>query len=388
MTRAAAVTVFALAFIAACGSKSQQSVCVEQPPPAACSQMCDPNGANTCPLGFFCNSNGKCDAQCTVGGNQCGSNAMCTADGHCMSNGSGADSNCPAVHFSPMKTTPSVELLLDRSGSMSTTDISPDRYDALHTALTAPSTGAITKTQADVYFGAALFSGDETPCPPNASLDGFSVPRALNNRDAIETLIAANGPGGNTPTAEWIAAVQGDFSAHPPPMGSPPIILLATDGEPNSCSSSTPTTGASVAAAKAAYNAGIRLFIVGLAGLNTQFLQDMANAGTGKPTGQAPGCTNCSPFYTANDPATLAAGLDAIINGVISCDLSLTGMVDPSTANQGTVTLNGMVLMYGTDWVIDPNGMVIHLLGSACTTLQTSANPTVDAAFPCGVVIQ
>lgn len=385
MNRAVAIS-FAFA-LAACGSKGHQSVCVEQPPPAACSTTCDPNGANTCPLGFFCNTNGKCDAECTVGGNQCGSNAICTSDGHCMSTNSGADASCPAVHFTPMKTTPSIELLLDRSGSMSTNDIQPDRYDALHTALTGMN-GAIKATQADVYFGAALFSGAENPCPPNANLDGFSVPRALNNNNAIDALISANGPNGGTPTADWITAVQNDFAAHPPPSGSPPIILLATDGEPNDCNGNGTNDPPSIAAAKAAYNAGIRLFIIGLAGLNTQFLQDMANAGTGKPTGQAPNCASCSPFYTANNPQTLAMGLESIINGVLSCDLTLTGMVDPMQASQGTVTLNGMQLTYGTDWTLDPNGMTIHLIGQACATLQNSANPTVDASFPCGAVIQ
>src|SRR5439155_23630067 len=146
----------------------------------------------------------------------------------------------------------------------------------------------------------------------------------------------------------------------PPPAGSPPIILLATDGDPNSCSNGN-DNGASVAATKAAYAAGIQTFIVGLAGLNTQFLQDIANAGTGKPTGQNPGCGNCSAFYTASDPASLAAAFTSIIGGIVSCDLTLSGMVDPNSANQGIVTVNGMVLMYGTDWTIDPNGMVIHL---------------------------
>jgi hypothetical protein len=53
----------------------------------------------------------------------------------------------------------------------------------------------------------------------------------------------------------------------------------------------------------------------------------------------------------------------------------------------GQVTLNGMMLMYGTDWTIDPNGMVIHLIGNACTMLKNTPGSVVDAAFPCGSVI-
>jgi hypothetical protein len=355
--------------------------------------MCDPSpiAGNTCPSGFYCASGGTCAADCAPGGPNCPAGQQCTSDGHCIPGNNMPDTSCAAVHFTPMQSTPYVELLLDRSGSMSGNDIAPDRYTALHTALTGAS-GAVTMTQGQVYFGAALFSGDETPCPPNANFDGHAVPRALNNASAIDGLIAANSPGGSTPTADWITACKNDFATNPPPAGGTPIILLATDGDPNGCGQSQ-DNGAAVMAAKAAYTANIRTFIVGLApaggsALNPQFLQDIANAGVGKPTGQAPMCGTCAPYYVASDPTTLANGLKAIINGVLSCDLTITGTVDPATANQGTVTLNGMTLTYGTDWTVDPNGMTIHLVGMACTTLQNSSNPTVDASFPCGTVVQ
>ena len=291
--------------------------------------------------------------------------------------GMGPDANCPDVHFTAMKTTPSIELLLDRSGSMDMTDIAPTRFQALQNALVG-SMGAIPAAQASVYFGATMFAGDQMPC---LNLNGFTVGRALNNASAIAALIAADPPNnGSTPTAVAIDAVHADFMANPPPMGSPPIILLATDGEPNSCSNGN-DNGASVAATRAAYADGIRLFIIGLANLNTQFLQQMANAGAGVTTGPN------APYYTANDPTSLVNAFNMIIAGVLSCDLSISGQVDPASAMSGTVTLNGMTLMYGTDWVVDPNGMVIHLLGNACDTLKNSMNPSVDATFPCGAVI-
>jgi hypothetical protein len=347
---------------------------------------CDPNGANNCSLGYYCGSNKTCTADCAPGGLQCPSGQICTTDGHCIPGSGGPDANCPNVHLQATKTTPAVELVLDRSGSMSMNDIAPTRYDALHTALTGPQ-GAVTADQGSVYFGCAQFSGSEQ-CPPN-NLDApqYAVPRALNNAAAIDALIAANGPGGSTPTADWITAVTADFAANPPPAGSSPVILLATDGDPNSCGGGA-DNGRSVQATKAAFTAGITTYIVGLAGLNTQFLQDIANAGTGKPTGQTPMCAGCAPFYTASDPATLAAALSAVISGIISCDLTLSGMVDPSQAGMGIVTVNGVMLMYGTDWTLDPNGMVIHLSAGACNMLKNSTNPTVDAQFPCGAVIQ
>jgi len=124
------------------------------------------------------------------------------------------------------------------------------------------------------------------------------------------------------------------------------------------------------------------LFILGLAGLNTQFLQDMANAGQGVTAGMPN-----APFFTANDPTSLDTALNTIIGGVLSCDLMLSGQVDPSTACQGTVTLNGMPLQCGPDWKVLPDGMTLELTGTACDTFKSTNNPTLTASFPCGSVI-
>jgi hypothetical protein len=372
----------------ACGSNkgNGNNVCDNSSPPAECQTTCDPSGANTCPVGFHCTAAGTCGAECVQGSTDCGADAYCTADGFCQMGDPQMqpDANCPAVHFTPTKVTPSITLVLDRSGSMTTDFGGVSRYQAMVDGLFG-ATGAVTTTQGQVYFGEALFAGDQSPC---LNLNGFTAPRALNNATAMQTLTTNNPPvNGSTPTAPAIDQIVADFAANPPPAGSPPVILLATDGAPNSCNGNG-GTGPSITAAKNAYTAGIKLFIVGLAGLNTQFLQDMANAGTGVATGQTSGCTGCSPFYVANDPTSLATAFSTIINGVISCDLTLTGgTVDPANACAGTVTLNGTPLTCGTDWTIDANGTTLHLIGAGCTMLKASANPVVDASFPCGSII-
>jgi hypothetical protein len=366
--------------VAACGN-NHQSICDQVvPPPAACMLTCDaqPGAPNACPGGYHCSPDGRCDAECTPQGGQCGDGYTCTADGHCVDNGQGSgtgpDANCPAVHFTAMPTTPSVELLIDRSGSMSTSLGGGTRYSSIRDALVGTS-GVVKTLQAQVYFGAALFT-DDAPCPTL-----YKQPRMLNNFTGIQTLIDSQGPGGATPTPPSIDQIVADFGANPPPMGSPPVIVLATDGLPNSCNGNTDTQPESVVAAKAAYAKGIRLFILGIAGVNNSFLQNMANAGQGI----APGQPNAM-YYTANSPAALAMAFQAIIGGVLSCDLMISGTVDPATAGSGTVTLNGKVLVYGTDWTV-VNGTTIHLLGQACTDLKASATPMVDASFPCGSVI-
>jgi hypothetical protein len=377
----------------ACGGKTFPSLCATQvPAPAACATPCDqsPGAVNSCPAGFHCSGEGKCDLACTATGGQCGTDYSCTSDGNCVPNGNGSGSDtpdaCPSVHFTAMKTTPSVQLLIDRSGSMAhdfadktpTGPADPAKYPTVHDALTG-TTGAVTQLDQQVYFGASLFS-DDAPCPKL-----YSVPRVLGNKNAIDTLIGSQAPGGNTPTPPSIDAVVADFMANPAPKGSPPIILLATDGLPNKCGDgNTSTQTESVAAAANAFAKGIRLFVLSVgdtAGTAAHF-QALANAGQGVQTGQ-PNAT----YYPATDPTSLAAAFKTIIGGVLSCDLQLSGQVDPTAGQNGTVTLNNVTLNYGTDWTLDPNGLIIHLVGTACTTLKTSQNPTVDATFACGAVI-
>lgn len=393
MTRALVIGLVLLA--SACGSKSFESLCATQvPAPAGCNTPCDPSPAaiNSCPSGYHCSADGKCDLVCTASGNECGNGYSCTTDGFCQGGGTTGDppidSSCPAVHFAAMPTTPSVQLLIDRSGSMlhnfadqTRQNGQPEKYQTVQDALVG-TTGVVTTLQAKVYFGATLFSADPQAVCPTLK----TVGRTLNNKTAIETLISSNRPNpmANTPTPPSIDSVVADFTAAAtkPPAGSPPVIVLATDGLPNECGSTNSTTSQSVAAAKNAFSKGIRLFILGVGTVQAQHLQDMANAGQGVQPGQPD-----AKAYTATDPTQIAAAFQEIIAGVVSCDLTLNGHVDPNNASSGTVSLNGTLLTFGTDWKLDADGIHIHLLGNACNTLKGSTNPVVDASFSCGAVI-
>ncbi|HEU0036768.1 MAG TPA: vWA domain-containing protein [Kofleriaceae bacterium] len=374
------------AITAACGGPKQfGSVCDEVPPPVACDQACDPQpGAPvTCPTGFHCSPDGKCDAQCTPGGSQCGTGYVCTDDGRCVDDGSGSgsgsngpDANCPAVNFTATPTIPSISLLIDRSGSMDTDIGGASRYNAVRDALVG-GTGVVTELQSKAYFGASLYSTD-APCPTL-----YTVPRAMNNQAAIAGLINSQAPAGNTPTGGSIDKAVADFAAAPPPAGSPPIIVLATDGLPNNCDGDSVAGQAkAIQAATASYAAGIRLFVLGVGnGIADAHLQAMANAGAGVQAGQPN-----APYYVANSPQDLKTAFDQIIGGVLSCELMISGTIDEGQAQGGTVTLNGMPLTYGVDWEL-VNGNIIRLLGQACTNLKNSPNPMVQASFPCGAVI-
>ena len=373
------------------GGKTQPGPCDVEPPAPECAQQCDPlpGAPNTCPTGFHCAPDGFCDAQCTIGGDECGSNNVCTSDGHCVPlDGDadlGPDADCPDVSFTAMPVTPTVQFVIDKSGSMSDSfGGGMSKYEAMEDALVG-SVDIVGDYQALVYFGATLYSQTSSTCPnllPGAGGTG----RDLNNRAAIASLIGSNGPGGGTPTGYALEATWMDMVANPPPPNSPQIIILATDGEPFTCPDNDNNAQGrtlSIQAAQAAYAAGIRTFVLGLSVTTStdQHLQQVANAGVGQDP-----ATGTAPYYPADNPAALAAAFDSIIMGVASCDLSLDGDISPEQAAAGSVILNGMPLQYGSDWTLVGTN-TIHLEPGACMILQQSPNPTVTATFPCGAII-
>jgi len=228
----------------------------------------------------------------------------------------GFDAECPAIDFIPTPTTPSIELLIDRSGSMATDIGGNTRFEAVREALVGPD-GVVTTRQADAYFGASLYSSD-MPCP---TLE--TVARGRDNRDAIALLLANQTPLGETPTGVAIDRVALAFADDPPPQFSVPVIVLATDGAPNTCDGTSDGARKAIDAAYAAHAGGIRTFVLGIGEEATaNHLQAMANAGVGVLPGEPDAA-----YYTAEDPQELAAAFDAVIAGVLTCELSIDGRV-------------------------------------------------------------
>jgi hypothetical protein len=271
--------------------------------------------------------------------------------------------------------------MLHDFADMTTTDPTKQKFTAEQDALVGTN-GVVTQLQGSVFFNASMFPSNVCP-----GLYQSANGRKLNNEAAISALLTAHppDPNANTPTSQSIDLAVADFMATPAPKGSPPVIVLATDGIPNDCKNNggQAAQDATVTAAANAFSHGIALYLLSVGTkIDDTFKQRLANAGQGVVAGQ-PDAT----AYTATDPASLSAAFQSIIGGVLSCDLQLTGQVDPTEGQNGTVTLNNMTLNYGTDWTLDANGLTIHLLGTACTTLKNAQNPTVDATFACGAVI-
>jgi len=348
--------------------------CGSANPPASCGKTCSVD--TDCDVGLHCAS-GACTAVCTAGGTQCGSNEYCDRNGRCQDRGADLpDANCPDVTVNTTVQTPSVEFVLDRSGSMRGTFGTSTRLQALKDALISQS-GVVTALQDKVIFGAIMYTTDGLTCP-----DLDQVPRALNNLKTISDLLTPAVPGGNTPTSAGIDAAVADFAANPPPVDSTPVIVLATDGEPNGCSRDDPNGRLnSRNAVAAAFRAGIRTIVLSV-GSDTaaSHLQELANLGAGRAVDATPG----TPFFVADDPAELSEQLKTIVRNIRSCDLSLDTELDMAAAEQGTITLGTQTLTFGTDWEL-ADAKTIRLKGAACNTLLTT-DAQVSAVFPCGTV--
>ncbi|MBA3396663.1 MAG: VWA domain-containing protein [Deltaproteobacteria bacterium] len=287
------------------------------------------------------------------------------------------DANCPSVSLTTTRTTPSIQFLIDRSLSMNykldaAANIS--RYRAVGDAVIS----VVGQFQSGVHFGASLFMQEGTVCP---RVDKTSS-RKLMNLSQIQQLIASHTPTGNTPTAAAFAQTAALFQASPPDRNSPAIIVLATDGFPNNCAPTGDPQADTVAAIASAHADGIRTYVLGIAGVGDTFLQRAANAGQGVKTG----IDEDAKYFVANDVAQLNQAVADLIGGVASCEISLDGAVDADAAHMGTVTLDGVLLRHGIDWVL-VGSSTLRLEGAACTKLKTAPTAQVEASFPCGTVI-
>ncbi len=336
-----------------------------------------------CGQDLYCGPDKTCRADCTQEGDECGQDAICVDHGKCMDTCAGVEINLSLV-------TPTVMLLIDQSGSMTEDFGGKSRWDAVESSLVDPDSGVVFALQDEVRFGVSLytshggFSGGECPLLR-------TVEPSLNNADAIKTIINDNEPDGDTPTGESLKAVTDiikGLPADPDNPGGAMVIVLATDGEPDTCSEPNPQNGQqdSIEGAQYAFENGIGVVILSVGReVSTPHLQDMANAGSGLPIG---GAQN-APFYVADDPQTLLDSFDEIIQNARACVFALDGKVEPlSYAKYGKVSLNGQELTYD-----DPDGWTLvdastlKLQGAACQTFLDKDDVALSASFPCGALV-
>ena len=302
---------------------------------------------------------------------------------------------CAQVKVELAPVTPTVMLLVDRSGTMTDTFGDADsRWDALYGTLMDPTTGVVSRLDGAVRFGLATYTARDTEndgqvegaCPRMNVVDP-----ALDNFLAIENVYGALVPLDETPTGAAIEAVVPALTAVQ--AEGPKLLVLATDGEPDTCARPNPNGHAqariaALVAVQAAHEAGIETYVVSVGGEavgNPQaerHMHELANAGVGR----APDADPAAPLYVALAPDQLVEAFDEIIGGVRTCTFMLEGMVDEEHAAGGSVTLDGEELEYGTDWqLVDPR--TIELLGAACEAVLAGGEHEVEAYFTCEAIV-
>jgi hypothetical protein len=289
------------------------------------------------------------------------------------------------------------------------------RWDALYQALMANPDGLVYPLQSSIRFGFTSYTNyqaaDGSACPNMVTV----FPPAFDNYDNIAANYLPSAvpfvggpmpqaavllPVGETPTGEslalvldqllpWVAANSGPDQEQLGPV----VLLLATDGEPDSCAdisqdsagTNGPARQMTVDQVNRAFQEGVQTYVLSVgADIGDQHLQDVANAGVGMPAGSN------APFWKADNPQGLEDALTTIIGEVMSCTVELNGRItnQEKACEVGTVVLNGNPIACG-----DPNGWRvtdathIELVGTACDQFKSSTATVLDAKFPCDVIV-
>jgi hypothetical protein len=347
-------------------------------------------GDEECGAGLYCNLGGTCSADC-ADGHGCPSGSMCDLPrGKCIADPSALDAGdpgeggtCPNVTVNFAKQTPTVALLVDQSGSMTEKFGGGTRWSVARDALVNGTNGVVKIMEKEVRFGLAMYTSKSGftggACPLLAEVD-----IALSNYAAIRDKLMASDPIGDTPTGESIDAVVKKLEN--PAIPGPKYIVLATDGEPDTCAVPNPQNGQkeAIAAAQNAWKKSIPVFYIAVSSdVSASHAQQMANAGQGlDPMG-----TKKAKYYLASDAASMKAAFDAIIYGVRSCTFKLNAkVVDPT---KGIVTVDGAKVPYNdpNGWTLSADGTEVTLNGSACEKVK-SGDHSISAQFACGAAVR
>ena len=279
---------------------------------------------------------------------------------------------------------PTVLLLVDQSGSMNERFGTSDRWQTLRTALMDPAAGIVNTLQGQVRFGLTLYSGRDgaAPCPTLTN-----VAPALDNFMPIDRAypVPTSAIIDDTPTGESITAAAALLQAVT--EQGPKVIVLATDGEPDTCAKpdlQTPEAKEmAVKAAQDAFAMGVLTYYISVGNaVMDDHATEMANVGQGYPRGD-----RMRRFFRANDQAALASAFADIVDGVRTCSFQLDGTVKDGGEVDGTVMVDGTVIPLdeANGWRLS-SPTTVELRGKTCALVKDKNDHKVTAEFPCGTI--
>ena len=272
---------------------------------------------------------------------------------------------------------PAVTLLVDQSGSMRfgypSRDSEQTRWQVVRQALLDPQRGVVQSLQQSIQFALVFYT----------SHNGFSggacpilsqVPAATNNYESIRQLYDERSPDDDTPTGDAVRQVAKEISVTE--RRGPEVILLVTDGDPDTCEQPDPQGGQQQAidAVVQAHAAGIELHVLGVSSdISGGNLQQLANAGQGKRIEAVWGvdADAAEPFQASDTVAGLTQQLRDILARVPLCQVELNRDVVAEELKGGNVVLDGQALRYGSpDGFTLKDSRHLEIQGKACETLR------------------
>jgi hypothetical protein len=289
---------------------------------------------------------------------------------------------------------PQVILLLDGSSSMNEDYGNSTKWAAMREAIANPNNGVAKTMQEQIAFALVIFAGQYLNGGGSCPIPGEVVPHNLNNYDAIASALPQESPGERTPTGEALDAVCQALPGVSENGSLSQYVILATDGEPNSCSGGGRGTGGGtttayqsvIDAANRCCAAGVTIYVVSLAPDATSdfqaHLQQVADIGVCNRGGTAT-------VYNPQDPDQLSSDLGNLVGGALTCDVRLDGnVVQGKECEQSEVKLGTEELTCNdaNGWIlVEPN--VIRLQGTACETYKNDPGLQVTAKFPCEIFV-
>lgn len=246
--------------------------------------------------------------------------------------------------------------------------------------------GVVARLQSRIRFGLSFYT----------SYNGFSggtcpvlseVAAATDNYDPIRSLYDATAPGDDTPTGAAIEQVVSRLQATPHP--GPQVLLLVTDGDPDTCAQPDPQNGQQEAldAAARASAAGIDFYVLGVSlDISGDKLQQLANAGQGQRLDAKWGvdADAARPYQASGSVGELTEQLQQILERVPLCEVQLEREVDAAELQAGSVTLDGKRLQLNSpDGYRMKDTRRLEIVGAACDSLK-NAGRRLSVRISCG----
>jgi len=374
------------------------------------------------------------------GGNPTGTGSLASGAGGTIGatggpGGIGAGGSTPGACQESMFTwtpkTPTVFVLVDRSGSMFTP--LPETGLSAWTPLKDAVLEVIQQKQGEVRFGFGAFTGEVGQTCPIFD----QVAASLANYDAIAAVYNRLGQPakGETPTMRVLPTVKDALQNDP--TDGPKFILLVTDGQPDYCADGNELcpVDAVVRQLQLLATESINTFVLGLKSplttISDATLQAFANAGAGQPVvPPAPVADIFNQCYyggdmnavgwkadhaalglainetlgayasvggtatvfkpNATDKALLVADIGRAVSSAKSCIFDLTGkiQVDLALLRLAHVYIEGQEVPLDDNhgWRMNTSTQ-LELVGDACNLWRLPASVDIRFEFPCSIIV-